>query len=95
MLLWALNRAATGLWRVPSQNISNRTITRDVAMCILALEFERDWLRSFRSSRMPPTARGEGMMGADFTNQTEMASDYVVHHFCTTPLPHYGRHGEI
>jgi hypothetical protein len=59
MLLWALDRAATGLWRVPSQNISNRTTTRDVAMCILALNLKaatHDQLRSFRLARMPPAA---------------------------------------
>ena len=96
MLLWALDRAATGLWRVPSQNISNRTTTCDVAMCILALESECGYLRPVEELPLGADASccwEEGMVGADCTSQTEMASDDVVHHFCTTPLPHYGRHG--
>jgi hypothetical protein len=68
---------------VPSQIVSNRTTTRDVAMCILTLEFERGYTRPVEELPLGADASccwEEGMVGADFTNQTEMASDDMVHH---------------
>jgi hypothetical protein len=52
---------------------TGRTTTRDVAMCILTLEFERGYTRPVEE--LPLGADGgcweEGMVGADFTNQTD------------------------
>jgi hypothetical protein len=86
MLLWALDRAATGLWRVPSQNISNRTTTRDVAMCILALKSESGYKYTRPVEELPlgtdaSCCWGEGMVGADFTNQRWQAMMW-----CTTSV---------
>ncbi len=93
MLLWALDRAGTGQWRVPSQNVSNGTTTHDVAMCILALKSESGYTRPVEELPLGADASccwEEGMVGAELTDQTEMAFDDA---FCTTPLPHYCRHG--
>jgi hypothetical protein len=42
MLLWALDCAAGGQWRLPS-NQSNGITTPDVAECLLQLELERGY----------------------------------------------------
>jgi hypothetical protein len=46
MLLWALERAATGQWRIPSGNEHNGVTTRDVALRVLDLEHERGYSRA-------------------------------------------------
>jgi hypothetical protein len=45
MLLWALDRAATGQWRVPSASEHNGVTMRDVALR-LELETERGYTRA-------------------------------------------------
>jgi hypothetical protein len=46
MLLWALEQAATGQWRVPSAKEHNGVTTQDVALRVLDLEHERGYTRA-------------------------------------------------
>jgi hypothetical protein len=46
MLLWALKRAATVQWDVPSANEHNSVTTWDVALHLLDLEHERGYMRA-------------------------------------------------
>jgi hypothetical protein len=48
MLLWALERAATGQWRIPSANEHNGVTTRDVTLRVLDLEHERGYTRAVK-----------------------------------------------
>jgi len=41
MKMWALERAASGQWRVPSANSHNGVTTRDMALRLLSLEHKR------------------------------------------------------
>jgi hypothetical protein len=40
MKMWAMERAASGQWRVPSANIHNGITTRNVALNLLTLDHE-------------------------------------------------------
>jgi hypothetical protein len=46
MLLWALKRAATGQWRIPSANEHNGVTTQDMALRVLDLEHERGYTQA-------------------------------------------------
>jgi hypothetical protein len=45
MLMWALDRAAGGQWRLPSINDCNGITTRDVAERLLQLEQARGYTK--------------------------------------------------
>ncbi len=89
MLLWALDRAAGGLWRLPSDNESNGSTTRDVAERLLQLELERGYTKPVEEKAGiadAPCGWEEGIVGDDFCRQTEWLCSKVVYDFCVTPL---------
>ena len=51
MLLWALDRAATGQWRVLSANEHNGITTREVALRLLELEIERGYTEVLKTPK--------------------------------------------
>jgi hypothetical protein len=86
--LWALERAATGQWRVPSANSDNGITTRDVALRLLSLEHERGYTSPLEEKewlRDAPCCWEEGMVVSDFSCQTEILCDELVYSFCVTP----------
>ena len=87
MKLWALERAATGQWRVPSANMDNGTSTRDVALLLLGLEHERGYSAPLEEKERlldAPCCWEEGMVGSEFSRQTELLCDELVYSFCLT-----------
>jgi hypothetical protein len=89
MLLWTLDRAAGGQWRLPSNNESNGITTRDVAECPLQLELERGYTKPVEEKAGISDSSScweEGIVGDDFCRHTEWLCSQVVHDFCTTPL---------
>jgi hypothetical protein len=88
MKLWALERAATGQWRVPSANTNKGTTTRDVALLLLGLEHERGYTGPLEEKDRlldAPCRWEEGMVGSEFSRQTELLCDELVYSFCPTP----------
>ncbi len=88
MKLWALERAATGQWGVPSVNTDNGITTRDVALLLLGLEHELGYTGPLeeKDRRLDaPCCWEEGMVGSDFSRQTEILCDELVYSFCVTP----------
>ena len=87
MKLWALERAVTGQWRVPSANTDNGTSTRDVALLLLGLEQERGYTAPLEEKERlldAPCCWEEGMVGSEFSRQTELLCDELVYSFCLT-----------
>jgi hypothetical protein len=88
MKLWALERAVTGQWRVPSANTDNGTTTRDVALLLLGLEHERGYTGPLEEKERlldAPCCWEEGMVGSEFSRQTEHLCDELVYSFFLTP----------
>jgi hypothetical protein len=89
MLAWALERAATGQWRVPSRNFANGVSTRDVALRVLALEVNRGYTRALEEQRHnadAPCCWEEGQLPTGHAQETEAACDDLVYDFCKSPL---------
>ncbi len=89
MLLWALDRAATGQWRVPSVNEHNGLTTRDVALRLLDLETERGYIRAVEERAAVRDASccwEEGLQGPNFAAETEQICEERVYHICKNPL---------
>jgi hypothetical protein len=89
MLLWALDRAATGQWRVPSINEHNSLTMRDVALRLLDLETERGYTRAFEERVAVGDASccwEEGLQGPDFAADTEQICEERVYYICKNPL---------
>jgi hypothetical protein len=87
MKLWALERATTGQWRVPSANTDNGTTTIAVALLLLGLEHKRGYTSLLEKERLldAPCCWEEGMVGSEFSRQTELWCDELVYSFCLTP----------
>jgi hypothetical protein len=88
MLLWALECAAGGPWRLPSNNESNGITTQDVTEHLLQLELERGYTKPVEKAGISDASCcwEEGIVGDDFCRHTEWLCSRVVHDFCTTPL---------
>jgi hypothetical protein len=74
MLLWVLDCAAGGQWRLPSNNESNGITTRDVAERLLQLELERGYTKPLEEKAGISDASccwEEGIVGDDFCRHTE------------------------
>jgi hypothetical protein len=89
MKLWALTRAAEGIWATPSQNVHNGISTADVALRIRGLEND-----SAYNEGVPDIKRImeleycwlEGRQPVEFYDHAEQLCDKVVESFCTTKI---------
>jgi hypothetical protein len=84
MKMWAMERAASGQWRVPSANIHNGITTRDVALSLLSLDHERGYTSAVEEKDRlsdAPCCWEEGIVGSDFCRQTEILCDKIVYSF--------------
>jgi hypothetical protein len=89
MLLWALDRAATGKWSVPSTNEHNGVTTWDVALRLLELETERGYTRAVEERAAVGDASccwDEGLVGPDFAADTVRICEEWVYSICKNPL---------
>jgi hypothetical protein len=89
MLLWALDRAATGQWRVLSANEHNGITTREVALRLLELEIERGYTRKIEERAAVGDVSccwDEGLVGPDFIAETEWICEDRVYSICKNPL---------
>ncbi len=73
---------------MPSANSDNGITTRDMALRLLSFEHERGYTSPLvEKDRLldAPCCWEEGMVGRDFSRQTEILCDEVVYSFCVTP----------
>jgi len=88
MKMWAMERAASGQWRVPSANIHNGITTRNVALNLLSLDHERGYTSTVEEKDQlsdAPCCWEEGIVGSDFCRQTGILCDEIVYSFCVSP----------
>ena len=76
-----------GQWRVRSANSDNGITTRDVALRLLSLEHEQGYSSPLEEKDRlldAPCCWEEGMVGSDFSRQTEILCNELVYSFCVT-----------
>ena len=78
MKLWALTRAAEGIWATPSQNVYDGISTADVALRILGLENDRAYNERFRTSNRYWSRSAAGWRATDRWNSTTTQSSCVT-----------------
>jgi hypothetical protein len=89
MKLWALTRAAEGIWATPSQIVYEGISTADVALRIRGWENDRTYNEAVPDIRRIMESECcwlEGRQPLEFYDQTEQLCDEVVESFCTTKI---------
>ncbi len=89
MKLWALTRAAVGIWAAPSQNYYEGVSTTDVALGIRGWENDRAYNEAIPDIRRITESECcwlEGRQPLEFYDETEQLCDEVVENFCTTKI---------
>jgi hypothetical protein len=89
MKLWALTRAAGGIWATPSQNFYKGVSTTDVALRIRGWENDRAYNEAVPDIRRITESECcwlEGRQPLEFYDETEQLCDEVVENFCTTKI---------
>jgi hypothetical protein len=89
MKLWALTRAAEGIWATPSQNVYDGISTADVALRIRKLENDRsynDAVPDIKRIRESECCWLEGHQPVESYKHTELLCDKVMEGVCTTKI---------
>jgi hypothetical protein len=89
MKLWALTRAAEGIWATPSQNVYDDISTTDFALHIRRLENDRAYNEAVPDIKWIMESECcwlEGHQPVEFYDHTEQLCDEVVEGFCTTKI---------
>ena len=89
MKLWALTRAAEGIWATPSQNVYDGISTADVALHIHRLENDLAYNEAVPDIKRIMESECcwlEGHQPVEFYDHTEQLCDEVVESFCTTKI---------
>jgi hypothetical protein len=89
MKLWALTRAAEGIWATPGQNVYDDISTADVALHIHRLENDLAYNEAVPDIKRIMESECcwlEGHQPVEFYDHTEQLCDEVVEGFCTTKI---------